>query len=122
MICFGGRAWQMRSKSGVTPMPVEGTVLGNELQGGDEPMDVNVSEEEDLDDDIIEGCYFLEIGIKRFPYPRILNVQITYEFITLSRIIIKSLITPIWHQPSSLQANQESGSPDVPLSHVLTYA
>ena len=55
------------------PMPVEGTGPGNERQGGDEPgpMDVDVSEEEDLDDDIIEGCYSLEIGIKGFEFPRI---------------------------------------------------
>ena len=53
------------------PMPVEGTGLGNELQGGDEPMDVDVSGEEELDDDIIEGCYSLEIGIEGFEFPRI---------------------------------------------------
>jgi len=52
------------------PIPVEGTGLGNERQGV-EPMDVDVNEEEDLDDDIIEGCYFLEIGIEDFQLPRI---------------------------------------------------
>jgi len=51
------------------PMPVEGTGLGNERQSGDEPVDV--SEGEYLDDDIIEGCYSLEIGIKGFNFPRI---------------------------------------------------
>ena len=34
-------------------------------------MDVDVSEEEELDDDIIEGCHFLEINIKGFQHPRI---------------------------------------------------
>ncbi len=34
-------------------------------------MEVDVSEEEELDDDIIEGCYSLEIGIKGFAFPRI---------------------------------------------------
>ena len=43
-----------------------GTGLGNERQGGDEP---DVSEEED--DDIIEGCYSLSIGIESFAFPRI---------------------------------------------------
>ncbi|KAF8340043.1 hypothetical protein F5887DRAFT_453795 [Amanita rubescens] len=54
-------------------MPVEGTELGNaERQGGDEHMDMDVSEEDDDDDDdIIEGCYSLEIGIKGFEFPRI---------------------------------------------------
>ena len=54
-----------------SPMPAEVTGLGRERQGGDETMDMDVSEEEDLDDDIIEGCYFLEIGIKNFEFPRI---------------------------------------------------
>ena len=95
-------------------MPVEGTWLGNEDQGGDEPMDADVSEGEEEDDDIIEGCcYFLEIGIKglvqRFGY-----VPNTNEYTTLSRIFIESLHTPLW--PSS-QANQESVSSDAPLSH-----
>ena len=53
------------------PMPAEVTGLGRERQGGDETMDMDVNEEEDLDDDIIEGCYFLEIGIKNFEFPRI---------------------------------------------------
>ena len=43
-----------------------------------------------------------------------------YEYTMLSRLIIKHLYTPIWHQLSSLQANQESVSPDVPLSHGLS--
>lgn len=46
------------------PMPVEGSGLG-----GDEPMDVDTSEGEDLDDDFIKGCYSLEIGIKRLQSP-----------------------------------------------------
>jgi hypothetical protein len=49
----------------------QGTGLGNERQGGDEAMDVDVSVEVDGDDDIIEGCYFLEIGIEGFQLPRI---------------------------------------------------
>jgi hypothetical protein len=43
--------------------------LGNECQGGDEMDDV--SEDEEEDDDIIEGCHFLEIGIRGFKFPRI---------------------------------------------------
>ena len=53
------------------PIPMEGAGLGNERQGGDESMDVDVSEEEELDDDIIEGCHSLEIDIKGFAFPRI---------------------------------------------------
>ena len=53
------------------PMPAEGAGLENKFQGGGEPMDVDVSEEEELDDDIIEGCHFLEINIKGFQHPRI---------------------------------------------------
>ena len=48
------------------PMPVEGSGLG-----GDGPMDVDTSEEEDLDDDLIKGCYTLEIGIKHLRIPRV---------------------------------------------------
>lgn len=32
-------------------------------------MDVCMSEGEDSDDDVIEGCYFLEIDIEEFAYP-----------------------------------------------------
>ena len=39
--------------------------------GGDEPMDVDTSGGEDLDDDFIKSCYFLEIGIKRVWIPRL---------------------------------------------------
>ena len=39
--------------------------------GGDEPMDVDTSKGEDLDDDFIKGCYFLEIGIRRVRIPRL---------------------------------------------------
>ncbi|KAK2462507.1 hypothetical protein APHAL10511_005477 [Amanita phalloides] len=53
------------------PISVEGAGLGNERQGGDEPMDVDVSEEEESDGDIIEGCYSLEIDIMDFEFPRI---------------------------------------------------
>lgn len=48
------------------PMSVEGGGLG-----GDEPMDVDTSEGEDLDDDFIKGCYSLEIGIKRLRIPKV---------------------------------------------------
>ena len=53
------------------PIPVEGAGLGNERQGEDESMDVDVSGEEELDDDIIEGCHTLEIDIEGFEFPRI---------------------------------------------------
>ena len=53
------------------PMPVEGTGLRNERQDGDEAMDVDVSVEEDGDDDVIEGCYFLEIDIEDMDFKRI---------------------------------------------------
>jgi hypothetical protein len=99
------------------PMPAEGTGLGRERQGGDETMDVDVSEEEDLDDDIIEGCYSLEIGIKGFLFPRI---WIRAEYIRIYNALEdrhQSPHIPIWHQPSSLQANQVSVSPGDPLSH-----
>ncbi len=49
------------------PMPVEGSAR----LGGDESMDVDTSEGEDLDDDFIKGCYSLEIGIKRLWIPRV---------------------------------------------------
>jgi hypothetical protein len=110
------------------PMPAEGTRLGNERQGEDEPMDVDMSEEEvvseedDDDDDIIEGCHILEIDIKArvSRTQKIGYVPNTYEYTTLSGIATEILDTPIWHQPSS-QANRESVSPDVPLSHGLSY-
>jgi hypothetical protein len=51
-----------------SPTPGEGSSLGNELQG--EAMDVDVSEE-DEDDDIIDGCHFLELDIESLNIPRI---------------------------------------------------
>jgi hypothetical protein len=50
------------------PMPVEQSGLPIEGRHGDARMDVDSGEEKDLDDDVIEGCNFLETGIKGFPY------------------------------------------------------
>ncbi len=61
--------WGKNIADAQPPMPAEGSGLGNELRGGDEPMDVCMSEGEDSDDDVIEGCYFLEIDIEEFAYP-----------------------------------------------------
>jgi hypothetical protein len=51
--------------------PLEGSGLGNEPWGGDESMYMGMSEAEGLDDDVIEGCYSLEVDIEGFAYPRI---------------------------------------------------
>jgi hypothetical protein len=57
-----------------SPTSLEGSELGNEGRhggNGDESMDVDMSEGVDLDDDVMPGCYFLEIDIEGFPYPKI---------------------------------------------------
>ena len=58
-------------------MPVEGSRLGNERQGGYDPMDVDVSEEED---DVIEGCCFLELDNEDL---NISNIWIRAEYIRI---------------------------------------
>ena len=60
-------------------MSMEGSGLGNEHRGEDESMDVDMSEEEDLDDDFIKGCYPLEIGIGSAP----LMIWIRAEYIRI---------------------------------------
>ena len=99
------------------PLPVEGTGLGNER---DEPMDVDVSEEEDLDDDIIEGCYSLEIGIKGFEYPRI---WIRAEYIRIYDALEDRHRKPSYPYlaPAAVITGQPGiGEADDPLSHRLS--
>jgi hypothetical protein len=50
------------------PMPAAGGELRDKHQHADERTD---EDGDDLDDDIIPGCYFLDIGIEGLEYPRI---------------------------------------------------
>ena len=72
---------------------MEGTSgLENEGRDEDEIMDVDTSEGVNLDDDIIPGCHFLHIDIKKFPYPKI--------WIRAEYIRIYDALEAYYNQPS----------------------
>ncbi len=96
-----------------SPMPVEGSELGGE------DIDVDMTEGEDSDDDFIKGCYSLDIDFK---YSETLRIWIRAEYeYTKPSISGATLLTlyasEVVHQLPSLRDNQESVSPDVPLSY-----
>ncbi|KAF8627245.1 hypothetical protein AX15_004464 [Amanita polypyramis BW_CC] len=99
------------------PMPVEGTELGNECQGGDDSMDVDVSKEEGSDDDIIAGCYSLEIGIKDFQFPRI---WIRAEYVRIYDALEARYRMPVY--PYMASAVVITGQPGIGKSVWIYYA
>jgi hypothetical protein len=82
MQSFGGKSMadeEQKWRNAQSPTPVEGSRLGNERQGGYEPMDMDsdVSDSEE-EVDVIEGCCFLDI--KEFKIP---SIWIRAEYIRI---------------------------------------
>jgi hypothetical protein len=106
------------------PVLVTGGKLGDKGQGEDEHMDEDGnegmygSETTDLDDDIIPGCCFLDIGIASTKESGF--VLITYGHTTTSRIVTtSSQVLRVGHQLPSSRDNQASVRSPVPLlSHL----
>jgi hypothetical protein len=100
---------EQKWRNAQSPTPVEGIRLGNERQGGYKPVDV--SEEED---DVIEGCCFLELDNEELD---ISSIRIRAEYIRIYDALELCYQNAFkrGHQPSSLQDDQESVSLDVPL-------
>ena len=90
------------------PMPVKQTGLGNEGLHGDEGMNVDKSAEEVLDDDVIEGCHFLEIDIEGFAYPKI---WIRAEYIRIYDALEMYYKTPSY--PNLAPAAVVTGQPGI---------
>ena len=93
-IKFWGKiiADEQKSCDAQPPASMEGSGLGNDGRDEDKIMDVDTSEGVNLDDDIIPGCHFLHIDIKKFPYPKI--------WIRAEYIRIYDALEAYYNQPS----------------------
>ena len=102
---FWGKSMEQKYHDAQLPMPVEQSGLGSEGRHGDERMDV---EEEDLDDDVIEGCHFLEIDMEGFAYPKI---WIRAEYIRIYDALETHYQTPSY--PNLAPAAVVTGQPGI---------
>ncbi|KAK2464479.1 hypothetical protein APHAL10511_003458 [Amanita phalloides] len=111
---FWGKSMADEEKKWRDAQPPMLTGIGNERQGGDGSMDVDVSEEED---DIIEGCHFLEIDIEGFEFPRI---WIRAEYIRIYDALMALYRTPAY--PYLAPAVVITGQPGIGKSIWIYYA